>query len=258
LPDATAQADEVREREAIARREYPDLLVEIGRHHSIPVMDREVRWFLDRIPANGVVADIGGGWGWHWRRLGSTRPDVCVVIVDFVRENLRQAARMLTTLVGTQVFLVHGDATKLPFPSGVFDGYWSVQTLQHIPSIEHAVREAHRVLRPHGEFASYSLNRATLIEAVYRILRKPYHVAGKRSGSFHLVRGSRAHADLVGRVFGSPVVSRYTEILFHPDLTLHTGGASSRVGTLDARLSSSLPFLACAARQRSYHTRKAS
>ena len=257
LPSAVDQADEVREREAVGRRDYPDPLSEVGLHHSIPVMDREVRLFLGRVPADGLVVDIGGGWGWHWRHLGVECGDVCVVIVDMVRDNLRQAVRILGALVNERVFLVHGDATALPFPSGVFDGYWSVQALQHIPGFEQAVKEARRVLRPHGEFASYSLNRAKLIEAVFRVIGKPYHVQGKRPGSFYLVRASAEQAEIVSRVFGSRVVSRYTEVLFHPDLRLCTGGAGSPIGELDARLSGGATLFAWMARQRSYHTRKA-
>ena len=257
LPAAVDQADEMREREAVARRDYPDLLSEVGLHHSIPVMDREVRLFLGRVPGDGLVVDVGGGWGWHWRHVGVERTDICVVVVDMVRDNLRQAARFLGALVNERVFLVHGDATALPFPSGVFDGYWSVQVLQHVPGFEQVVKEARRVLRPHGEFASYSLNRAKLIEALYRIMGKPYHVQGKRPGSFHLARASAEQAGIVSRVFGSRVVNRYTEVLFHPDLRLRTGSARSRVGALDAFLSGGVPLFAWIARQRSYHTRKA-
>jgi ubiquinone/menaquinone biosynthesis C-methylase UbiE len=256
LPTAVQQADEIRDRARVAQQTSGDLLVEIGRHHSIPVMEEEIRRFLRGVRADGVVADIGGGWGWHWRRLDAERPDLCVVVVDFVRENLRQAAGLLGAMVNRQIFLVHGDATALPFPSSVFDGYWSVQTLQHIPNVEAPLVEARRVLRPGGQFASYSLNRERLIELAYGLLGKPYHVHGKRPDSFWLSRGSDAEARTVARVFGSSVTSRYTEVLFHPDLRLSTGGASSRIGRIDARLSSATPMLAWVARQRSYHTLK--
>lgn len=257
LPAPATQADEVREREAVARR-TTQLLHEIGRHHSIQVMDREVRAFLSGIPAQGVLVDVGGGWGWHWRRLDVERRDVFVVVVDFVRENLRHAARMLGALVNEQVFLVHGDATTLPFPSSAFDGYWSVQALQHIPDFAHVVTEAKRVLRPNGRFACYSLNRARLIELVYRLSGRPYHVRGKRPGSFYLARGSAREAAVVEQVFTSPVTSRFTEVLFHPDFGLRTGGAASWIGRADACLSSKLPVFAWVARQRSYHARKPS
>jgi ubiquinone/menaquinone biosynthesis C-methylase UbiE len=254
---ADDQRDEIRLRDAFARASAVDALHEVSRHHSIRVMDNEVRWFVDRLPRTCVVVDVGGGWGWHWRNLAAARSDVCVCIVDFARENLRRAGRMLRALVGNRIFLVHGDATKLPFPSDAFDGYWSVQTLQHIPRFETAVREAHRVLRRAGEFASYSLNRPLAIEAAYRASGRPFHVVGRRSNGIYLSRASGAQGRIIGRVFQAVVKSRYTEILFHPDLRVYTGDADSRVGAMDARLSSRMPLLALVARQRSFHTRKA-
>ena len=185
-------------------------------------------------------------------------PDVQVVIVDFVRANLLHACDLLGDAINRSIFLVHGDATDLRFSDGAFDGYWTVQTLQHIPGFEQVVREAHRVLRPAGQFACYSLNRAKAVEIAYRLMGRSYHVRGKRPESFYLARGSVEEATIVGRVFGSPVKSRYTEVLFHPDLRLRTGRAASWIGTADAYLSSGMPLFAWIARQRSYHTRKLS
>lgn len=258
LAPPSDQVDEIRLREMVAQRDYDDLLAEVARHHSVPVMAGEVHWFLRRIRPDGIVADVGGGWGWHWRHLDVERPDVCVMVIDLVRENLRLAARILGTLVNERVFLVHADATRLPFPSAVFDGYWSVQALQHIPRFEQAVIEAHRVLRSQGEFASYSLNRAKLIETVYRVMGRPYHVEGKRAGSFYLARASAEQAGIVSSVFGSPAVSRYTEVLFHPEFGLRSGREASRLGAIDAGLSGSSALFSWVARQRSYHARKPS
>jgi ubiquinone/menaquinone biosynthesis C-methylase UbiE len=253
---ATAQADEVREREAVARTASGDLLGEVGRHHSIAVMDREVRRFLHSVPEYGVVLDAGGGWGWQWRHLGAHRPDVGVVILDFVRDNLRQAARLLGGSVDDQVALVHADATQLPFGDAMFAGYWSVQTLQHIPDFDRAVGEARRVLRPNAPFACYSLNHQTLVEAMYRALGRRYHVRGPRQGSSYLSRATAREAANVERVFGAAVTCRYTEVLFHPDLGMQAGGERSWIGRLDTALSSDRAVLSWIARQRSYHTRK--
>ena len=52
-------------------KKYGDYLSEIKGHHSIPVMDNEVKKFLNLIPKNGVILDIGGCWGWHWRNLNN-------------------------------------------------------------------------------------------------------------------------------------------------------------------------------------------
>ena len=47
-------------------------------------MDREIEKFLNQIPNGGVVLDIGGCWGWHWRKISTQRPDITVVIVDLI------------------------------------------------------------------------------------------------------------------------------------------------------------------------------
>ena len=135
-------------------------------------MDREVRRFLATQPRGALVLDIGGCWGWHWRRIGEIRPDVGIVVIDFVRGNLVHAKRVLGSLVGSQIALVHADANALPFPAGVgpgsgVDGVWSVQALQHIPDFHRACCEAHRVLAPGGRFANYSLSTTPVVRLVY-------------------------------------------------------------------------------------------
>jgi len=57
----SAQAGEVATRRSSAAVQFGHHLVEVSRHHSIPVMDREVRRFLRKIPRDAVILDIGGG-----------------------------------------------------------------------------------------------------------------------------------------------------------------------------------------------------
>jgi SAM-dependent methyltransferase len=45
---------------------------------------------------------------------------------------------------------VQGDALRLPFREGAFDGVVSVNMLEHVPSVAGALREVARVLRPGG------------------------------------------------------------------------------------------------------------
>ena len=130
-------------------------------------MDKEVSLFLHEIPENGIILDVGGCWGWHWRYLYRTRPDVKVYIIDFIRGNLLHAKSVLKDSVGKNVFLIHGDATSLVFDNNVFDGYWSVQALQHIPNYKTVINEAFRVLKNGGIFANYSLNIQWPIKMLY-------------------------------------------------------------------------------------------
>jgi len=132
--DYGEQEEEKNLRQSVASKVYGDYLEETRTHHSIPVMDREIEKFLSQIPNGGVVLDIGGCWGWHWRKTHIQRPDITVVIVDLVRENLLHAKEVLKEQVtNKKVFLVHGNACSLEFEDNTFNGVWSVQTTQHIP-----------------------------------------------------------------------------------------------------------------------------
>lgn len=253
-----AQSMEIAMREEVATARHAVPLEHIARHHSIPVMDREVDLFLREIPQNGLILDIGGCWGWHWRRLASTRPDVGVLIVDFVRANLVNAQDMLGALVNSQVALMHGDATALPFckqaDAPMFDGVWTVQTFQHIPDYRQAVSEACRVLRPSGRFACYSLNVQPPIRFLYRLLGKEYVVEGQMGNLFWLARASDKQRRQVAEIFHSPVVERWSEIIYSPELRFSAPGRQgSHLGALDARISNSAGWFRWFARQHSFH-----
>lgn len=260
-PSASDQEAERQLRESIAALHYDDYLIAIARDHSIPVMDHEVDRFLASMPRGALILDIGGGWGWHWRRLAVTRPDVGAVIVDFVRANLNHARKMLGTLVGDQVMLLHADATALPFPDAAagaagFDGVWSVQVFQHIPDFPRACREAHRVLMPGGRFVNYSRYATPLDRMIYRMLGRPFHIAGTMKNLFHLTLATDSQRQVVTDLFGE-VTDRYTECLFHPNLKLaFTGRMGSSLGNLDAYLGD-VPWLGrWIARQRSVEATK--
>lgn len=253
---SSGQEDEIKLRESVASTVSDDYLTEIARHHSIPVMDKEVRLFLSLIPYNGIIVDVGGCWGWHWRGLMKQRPDVVVFVVDFIRENLKHAINVLGNMINKNIILIHGDATQLPFPGYSFDGYWSVQTLQHIPDFLKTIQEAYRVLRIPGHFANYSLNNNKVISLIYRLCGKQYQTKGMMSGSFYLARSSKEQENIVAQVFQNQIVCRHTEILFQPDLRIQPGGKHSLFGRIDSYLSGNAKILSYIARQCSFHTTK--
>ncbi len=255
------QADEIKLREKIADINYVDsheYLKTLSKHHSVPVMDREIIKFLKKIPNGGLILDIGGCWGWHWRNIQAIRPDVKVFIVDFIRSNLHHAKKLLGNLVEENIFLIHGDATSLIFQDQMFDGYWSVQTLQHIPSFKQAVEEAYRTLKTGGIFANYSLNTQPIIQFIYKLLGVTYCVKGNVSGKFYLARASREQKEIIASAFpGEPVEERYSEIIFKPELKLpFAGKENSFFGNIDAHLSNGVGLFSSIARQQSFHTRK--
>jgi membrane-associated phospholipid phosphatase len=105
--------------------------------------------------------------------------------------------------VNKQIVLMHADATKLPFKINSkfkgFDGVWTVQTFQHIPNYEKAVREAYRVLKKKGvfilsTFLISSLLAQLLKNFVFDDFMSPYHYI--QSGALHvpIVSGIKMHA----------------------------------------------------------------
>ena len=251
------QADGIKLRESVSANLHEDYLLELSHHHSIPVMDKEIDIFLNKIPKNGVVVDVGGCWGWHWRRNKYLRPDVVVFIVDFIRSNLIHAKNILGDQINNNIFLVHGDALSLNFRDNTFDGWWSVQTLQHIPDFEKVVVEARRVLKSGGVFANYSLNDQMLLKLIYRLFGKTYHVKGQMPGVFYLARASNEQFEIVGKIFPNSVRKRYSEVIFCPELHMVVcGKKGSLIGKVDSLLSSGLPVFSWIARQQSFHALK--
>jgi len=264
LSDISLSADqciEIELRERVASKTYDNYLSAISHSHSVPVMDSEVDNFLKKIPQDGLILDIGGCWGWHWRRLAETRPDVSVIIIDFVRSNLVHAKNVLIDLVGNQVALMHADATALPFKidenfSGV-DGLWTVQTFQHIPDFSKAISEAHRVLKRKGVFTNYSINNQPHIRMLYRIFGRDYISKGWVDKMYWLARASKEQKKVIEDTFGDIVTERCSEILYSPELHFRAAGKEgSNLGKLDAMMSNNFGFLGWLARQHSFHVKK--
>jgi ubiquinone/menaquinone biosynthesis C-methylase UbiE len=258
VADYGNQKDEKELRQSVANKVYGNYLSQISLHHSIPVMDSEVKKFLTGIPKNGVVLDIGGCWGWHWRNISRLRPDITVVIVDLVRENLLHAKQNLKEIIpNNKILLVHGNACSLEFANETFDGIWSVQTTQHIPNFEVACMEVFRVLKPGGIYWDYGLNNALLVRLVYKFFRKTYHLNGVVDGSFFLRRVNGEVINSVEEIFHAEPTIRYSEVLFKPDFGVPIGGKDgSIIGRLDSLLSSGLGVWGLLARQCSFHAQK--
>lgn len=258
---STDQSAEIRLRQQVAAEQYDNYLDAISRSHSISVMDREVDRFLTKMPQGALILDVGGCWGWHWRRLAQTRPDVGVLIIDFVQSNLTHAQSVLGELVGYQVALMHANATALPFTVDAsfqgFDGVWTVQTFQHIPCFDKATSEAYRVLKRGGVFANYSLNIQPHIRWLYRLLGQGYITEGKVDEVFWLARASKKQKECIEAIFGNMVSERWSEILYSPELRFSAPGREGNLlGKFDAMLSNNVGFFGWFARQCSFHCQK--
>ncbi len=95
-----------------------------------------------QFPLQGArVLDLGCGGGYYGAAL--KRSGAEVVAADLAEADVRQASqRDLSALIC--------DGTRLPFPSGSFDGVFCSNMLEHTPRPELIFDELERVLRPGG------------------------------------------------------------------------------------------------------------
>jgi ubiquinone/menaquinone biosynthesis C-methylase UbiE len=96
--------------------------------------------------------EIGAGTGYftlNLVRAGILREAVATDISHRMLDRLSQTAEKLALPVETR----RADASKLPFADGSFDLVLGHAVLHHIPDLEAAFAEFHRVLRPGGTLA---------------------------------------------------------------------------------------------------------
>lgn len=107
-------------------------------------------WVLAGTDLGGDVLELGPGPGLTTDLLRKSVHRLTAIELD---ANL--AERLRSRLRGSNVEVVTGDATALPFSDGRFSGSVSLTMLHHIPSTElqdKLLREVWRVIKPGGSF----------------------------------------------------------------------------------------------------------
>ena len=115
------------------------------------VQNELMPWALSGLDLGPELLEVGPGPGLTTDLLRTRVPRLTSIEIDpALAESLRRR------LAGTNVRVVQGDATQLPFEDGEFSAAVSFTMLHHVPSPalqDRLFAEVRRVLRPGGVFA---------------------------------------------------------------------------------------------------------
>jgi SAM-dependent methyltransferase len=109
-----------------------------------------IPWTLDGVDLGDDVLEIGPGPG---RTTDVLRTKVRRLTAVEINEDL--AGALASRLEGSNVEVLHADATSMPFDDGRFSGAIALTMLHHVPSTalqDKLFSETARVLRPGGRF----------------------------------------------------------------------------------------------------------
>ena len=135
------------------------------------VYQRHVLEFLNEIDWHGKrTLEIGTGVGTDARQLIARGADYDGINID--------EGSSAVTRRALAAFELHGrvhvmDATAMRFPDATFDAVYSFGVLHHIPNVERAVVEIHRVLKKGGLLLFMVYNRSSInYQLEIRVLRR--------------------------------------------------------------------------------------
>ena len=85
-------------------------------------------------------------------------------------------ARARHSARGDRVRVWVGDAASIAAPDGAYDAVFDFGIIHHVPEWRHAIREAHRVLKPGGVFYAEEVLRRFIVHPISRrLLDHPLH-----------------------------------------------------------------------------------
>lgn len=136
-----------------------------------------------RLPADGVVLDVGCGVGETARLMAAARPDLQFQLLNVSPMQLASCPEDMTRVLG--------DFNDLPLPSASVDVVMFHYSICHASDIERVLREARRVLREGGSLFINDMSReypSDITPAMQSVLGAVAHVradlegAAKRAG----------------------------------------------------------------------------
>ena len=133
---------------------------------------------------HGRVLEIGFGSGLN---LSHYPAEVMEILVVEPSESALRLAEPRTAAISAALERVGSDGARLDLPDGSVDCVLSTYTLCTIPSVDAALQEVHRVLKPDGELHFLEHGRAPT-ESVRRWQRRLHPVHSRIAGGCHLDR----------------------------------------------------------------------
>jgi len=165
-----------------------------------PILNLANAWLVDAAielldpQARDRILDIGFGGGHSLLALARKASRARVVGVDYSREMVEAAARMIREKQLTARLSVRwGDVARLPFRAGIFDKVLTVNSLYYWRDLEASLREVSRVMKPGGRLAA-GFRSPDSLRAITRgwdafSLYEPREVARiMRRAGFHVAR----------------------------------------------------------------------
>lgn len=112
-----------------------------------------------RVPAGGLVLDVGTGTGDLALDIARAHPDARVVGLDYTGPMIARApAKALQAGLASQITWTRADGQTLPFADGTFDAVTSAFVLRNFADLAQAYAEMARVVRPGGRVVALEIS----------------------------------------------------------------------------------------------------
>ncbi|MCL2378645.1 MAG: class I SAM-dependent methyltransferase [Defluviitaleaceae bacterium] len=154
---------------------------------------------------NDKILELGCGNGMQWKNAASPLPpDSSLILSDFSNGMLEAAKKNLSP-TGDNISFQQIDIQTIPFASQTFNTVIANHMLYHVPDLDKALSEVHRVLKKDGTFYAATGGAVGIAQYVHHVLKKfdPSSVGALEEIPFNSENGG----EILARHFSS--VKRY-------------------------------------------------
>jgi len=210
----SSQQSEYDFRKSVASSPSLDVIKEIKSNYSIAIRQELLNYFLEDLPTNSLILDLGCGYSWQWNL---TLPkSYRIILVDFVYENLIVAKKVLADNTHHEFIYVHAaSSSSLPFADKVFDLVWLAQVFQHMPNPETDLSNIQQKMKPMSKLISTDFNYRNVERFIKRMFGFSY-LNESQTKNFYIRRVSYKSDYPFNIVFGDSSDILFSEHLFQP------------------------------------------